>query len=1374
MYFDASNLVQQRPILQQIHPVDPPPNVMRSTKSIGKASSNRSKQRKVDRLLQKLEEQKQLEQRFLDEKYRIIDEEDDDDDGTVVSDDDVGSEEISKVRGWLRDTEKCGEDYDSGLVEEDMYDDQPQRVVQQAPIGEQAEPRSTLQECATCKGSCTTVAKCKRFAELSLDAKWAVVREAKLCRKCLRKHNGSCRQQKPCGIKGCTFLHHPLLHNEKQEAPATGSCNVHQAQTSEVLFRIVPVLLHGLSKVVRTYAFIDDGSELTLMEDSLAEELGVKGPRSPLCLKWTGGTKRVENASQKVEVQISAIGNTSKPHRMSNVHTIQNLQLRPQTLVYSELLQRFQHLGGLPVESYSNICPRILIGLDHTSLGHAMKSREGKPYEPIAVKTRLGWIVYGSCSRTQQQPSYVNVHTIKVCECNLDSDENLHAAMKNYFTLDSLGVVKPEKVLRSTEDQRAMEMLEKLTIPKEGRYESGLLWKYDNVRFPCSKGMAFRRWQCLDRRMQRDKEFSETVMVKMSEYVAKGYVRKLTEDELNAHRSQEWYLPVFPVVNPNKPSKVRLVWDAAAPAYGVSLNSLLLKGPDLLTSLLAVLVQFREFRIAICGDIREMYLQVLLKQDVRLCFFWKDNQVNADPSVYIMTVLPFGVSCAPSIAQYVKNTNAQRFEKDHPTAVRAIVDQHYVDDMLASVESEQEAIDLARNVKKIHAEAGFEMRSWISNSPAVLEALHERTTEEKDLNMGEGLTTEKVLGMWWNTATDCFTFKISPRYDPELMSGHRKPTKREVLRTLMMIFDPLGLIGHFLMFLKVVLQEIWRTSVGWDDPIEEAQFELWIQWLKVLPEVAKVEIPRCYRTTTSAGYTNEVQMHTFVDASEKGFAAVVYLRYKEGLTIETALVGSKTRVAPIKFLSIPRSELQASVIGVRLANSIEQSLSIKVNKRFFWTDSSDVISWLKSDHRRYSQFVAFRVSEILEASEVSEWQWIQTMKNVADDGTKWKRAPDMSRTSRWFNGPEFLKTPEGEWPMKLHIDSTTMEELRPHLLVHVKQPEPIIDPQNYSKWTPLLRRTAYVFRFIRNVSTTKPEERTAGPLTNSELTMAENYLFRCAQYEHDVLRVRGRTSACPFVQQDTVNPIILPRDHQIAHLIISHYHSKYHHQNHNTVINELRQRYSIPRLKAAYNSIRRCCQQCKHDRAQPQPPVMSDLPLPRLAAYARPFTYMGVDYFGPFMIILGRRLEKRWWLRDYLPSITRRTKWYTEVKPIKINDIVVIVDPKLPRNTWPKGRVIGIKQGSDGQVRSATVQTSGGIYERPTVKLAVLDVGVGSNAHQDDQKRITGGSVDYATSNSPSDPMRPDGNGAEHPTSTATRTNMKLVKKLPKQTSREQ
>ncbi|XP_053698795.1 uncharacterized protein LOC128745743 [Sabethes cyaneus] len=597
---------------------------------------------------------------------------------------------------------------------------------------------------------------------------------------------------------------------------------------------------------------------------------------------------------------------------------------------------------------------------------------------------------------------------------------------------------------------------------------------------------------------------------KVRRYLEKGYVRKLTELELKTSTSKEWYLSVFPVVNPNKPGKARLVWDAVAPAYGVSLNSLLLKGPVLLTSLLVVPIKFREFQIAICGDIREMYLQILLKQDVQLCFFWNDEQKNANPGVFCMLGLQFGVSCAPSIAQYVKIANARQFEKDYPAAVRAIVDQHYVDDMLVSVESAQEAVKIAQDVKKIHARTGFEMRHWISNCPAVLEVLHERTTEEKDLNMTEGLSTKKVLGMWWNTTTDCFTFKVSPRYDPELMSGQRKPTKREVLRTLMMIFDPLGLIGHFLMFLKVVLQEIWRSSVGWDEPIEEQQFKMWMQWLKVLPEAAQVEIPRGYRTATSVGGLNEVQMHIFVDASEKGFAAVAYLRFEEGSIIETALVGSKTRVAPIKFLSIPSLELQACVIGVRLASTIMQSLAIIVNRRFFWTDSSDVISWLKSDHRRYSPFVAVH-SPVL--------------------------------------------TPN-------HFLLGSSNGIRP--------------------WVPF------------GVSS-------------------------------EVLKNRWKLSQ-----------------------------------------------------------------------------------------------------------ILANRFWKLW-LRDYLPSITRRTKWFKETKPISINDIVIIVDPNFPRNTWPKGRVIRIKKGSDGQVRSATVQTSSGFYEQPTVKLAVLDVGVGSNAPQEDPKPITGGSVDCAT-----------------------------------------
>lgn len=105
------------------------------------------------------------------------------------------------------------------------------------------------------------------------------------------------------------------------------------------------------------------------------------------------------------------------------------------------------------------------------------------------------------------------------------------------------------------------------------------------------------------------------------------------------------------------------------------------------------------------------------------------------------------------------------------------------------------------------------------------------------------------------------------------------------------------------------------------------------------------------------------------------------------------------------------------------------------------------------------------------------------------------------------------------------------------------------------------------------------------------------------------------------------------------------------------------------------------------------------------------------------------------WVRDYLPTITRRSKWFTPAKPIAVGDIVMIVDPKLSRNCWPKGRVIGTHESADGQVRRATVQTSsGGIYERSTVSLAVLDVGVRRNTLSENSSRITEGAVNYATS----------------------------------------
>lgn len=167
------------------------------------------------------------------------------------------------------------------------------------------------------------------------------------------------------------------------------------------------------------------------------------------------------------------------------------------------------------------------------------------------------------------------------------------------------------------------------------------------------------------------------------------------------------------------------MWDAAVSMAGTSLNSVLMKGPDQLTSLPSVLYKFREHPVAICGDIAEMFHQVLVNKTDQHSqrFLWCDEADTVDePSEYVMRVMTFGATCSLSCAQFIIKKNAQRFAAQFPAAVDAIERKHNVDDVLASVDTGGEAIDLAKSVRYIHQQGGFTMRNWISNSSVVLRA----------------------------------------------------------------------------------------------------------------------------------------------------------------------------------------------------------------------------------------------------------------------------------------------------------------------------------------------------------------------------------------------------------------------------------------------------------------------------------------------------------------------------------------------------------------------------------------------------------------------------------------------------------------------------
>ncbi|XP_062712096.1 uncharacterized protein LOC134289727 [Aedes albopictus] len=1133
--------------------------------------------------------------------------------------------------------------------------------------------------CYICKSPEHRVKDCDEFEQKTVDDRWRIVQQIGLCRLCLGSHGRRpCKVRKQCGINGCPSRHHPMLHstqkfsnskaesNEPRPGPSTEKSTETNAATNHhftgksTLFRIIPVTLYGNNRSVTEFAFLDDGSEKTLVDEDVVKKLGVVGEPQALCLQWTSNVKRTEPNSQRLTLEIAG-NNGAGRHTLKDVRTVSKLELPRQSLCYADLSASYPYLEGLPIEDYMNVLPRILIGNDNAHVTSTLKIRDGRPGEPIAAKSRLGWTVYGS----SQDRTAETKHSFHICECQ-DDDQSVHELVEQFFSVESLGIMHVPRV-ESEEEQRANRILKETTKRIGQRFQTGLLWKYDYFEFPDSYPMAVRRLQCLERKMQSDPVIGDSVKRQISEYQQKGYIHRATVEELNeADIRRTWYLPLGVVINPKKPSKIRIFCDAAAKVDGTSLNTMLLKGPDFLKTLLEVLFGFRERRVALCADLKEMFHQIQIRPEDRHAqrLLWRDDPAK-QPEVYLMDVATFGATCSPCSAHYVKNLNAEEHSNEYPAAADAIIRKHYVDDYLDSSDSVEEAVQLALQVKHVHSLGGFHLRNWLSNSEEVLARIGEKESQSgKLLQLEKGKSTERVLGMYWKPEPDVFTFSTS------LATSVEHPTKRQALRVVMSLFDPAGLLCFFLIHGKILIQDLWRAKTEWDQLIPQELCERWIRWTTMFQNLDQISVSRCYFSQYSVRDIVSLQLHIYVDASEEAYACVAYWRAVLPNGIQVSLIGGKSKVAPLKALSIPRLELMAAVIGVRLMKTIVSGHSLTIEKTIFWCDSKTVLAWINSDHRKYRQFVACRVGEILSKSRPEQWRWISTKKNVADEATKWGKGPCFSPNSRWFRGEDDLYLPEDQWDNDrgLVIDKTN-EELRICMIHREANTVPFVNWDRFSKWTRLYRAVAYVHRYVNNLrcSATR-KERTNGLLTQEELHKAEATIFRWVQWEEypdevvaltnghnkqpglqfaleknskirtlspfldelGVMRSDSRIAAAKFATFDTRYPLILPKDHRVTDLVLQWYHQMYLHANGETIVNEVRQRFHIPQLRTKVRRVGKECKMCRIKKPVPTIPRMASLPAARLRPHVRSFSFVGIDYFGPIGVKVNRSVVKRW------------------------------------------------------------------------------------------------------------------------------------------------
>lgn len=222
-----------------------------------------------------------------------------------------------------------------------------------------------------------------------------------------------------------------------------------------------------------------------------------------------------------------------------------------------------------------------------------------------------------------------------------------------------------------------------------------------------------------------------------------------------------------------------------------------------------VLFNFRMRQIAVAADVKEMFNQVVIQPNDRYSqqFLWRNGDQSKEFEVYVMERMTFGVTCSPATAHYVKNSNAMQFSKSHPEAMKSVIHHHYVDDFVDSFQDIETAKSVSSAVKEIHKFSGFELRGFLSNNTEVKDFLNgtERSENVKYMNL-EAESTEKILGMYWDTVDDTFKFNLKfNRVSRDVISNQRRPAKRELLSVVMSVFDPYGFLANFTIYAKIII-----------------------------------------------------------------------------------------------------------------------------------------------------------------------------------------------------------------------------------------------------------------------------------------------------------------------------------------------------------------------------------------------------------------------------------------------------------------------------------------------------------------------------------------------------------------------------------------
>lgn len=1159
-------------------------------------------------------------------------------------------------------------------------------------------------------------AECKKVTDVATRVK--ILKEEGRCFVCLKKGHraNNCPRTRNC--RNCEKRHHQAIcganqktkeavpkdkpsgkpnqemkHDQQEEVLTT--TNVARTKPN-VILQTARAFVRGRneSKIIEARVLFDGGSQRSYITNELQEKLGVKRQRTEtLHLNTFGGKNYSRQKCDLIELSVGKNGEETMIKALTFPTICSKLSSKIETSSYP-------HLQGLDLaddfEDPTNSTIDLLIGSDYYwefITGNVIKGNSG----PVAVKSKLGWILSGVVEASESNHSQ-EVHSTNLIvhksEVGLPEqcDDPLVGTLEKFWQTESIGICD------TNEDAKPEFEIFLDDVQHDGeRYNVKLPWKAGVEVLPDHYQLSVNRANYLLRRLKNNKELLAKYDHIIREQLETGVIEVVDPEE--ASHGKIHYMPHHGVIRENKATtKIRIVYDGSAHEGDdhTSINSCLRQGPNLIPSLFDILLRFRFHQVGLVADIEKAFLMIGIDTADRdsLRFLWfQDVMTEENPKLveYRFCRLVFGLKPSPAIlGATILHHLAQQEQQE---AVCVLKNSLYVDDLTTGEDTVTDAFKLYQSSKSIMASGGFNLRKWTSNSEELCNLIErsERgaqiTVNTTDRNQNQCVTEDDqsytksvvgsfatnsedlatILGVSWDTRSDMllYDFEELRKYISTL-----PVTKRSILKLAARVFDPLGFVTPFVIKVKVLFQELCADKSSWDDELSGEIKQKWNILVNELLVLRDVRIPRCYFTFPSA--KRRVELHGFCDASGKAYAAVIYVRSVVNDHVETTLMCSKSRVAPLKLQTIPRLELLGALILARLMSTVQEALSqiTSIDAVYCWTDSTATLCWIQNE-KSWKQYITHRVDEIHKLTSTKVWRHCPGSKNPADLPSRGMMVQQLIESELWWKGPEFLKQDESQWPAatrERELDQSALNEVvkQPPTVTHVfatsQENNPrllvsrVINIDSFNSLTKLLRVTATVVRVVnkwkRSLQRT-PERNLRGtpadgPLTADEMNFARTQWILSIQeefYEKEINAVNNdNPNATPYVKQfglymdenrvlrcrgrlensslayTTRNPALLPAKHRLSLLIIKDAHHKTKHSGVGSTLTCLRECYWIPRGREAVKRfVKQCIVCCRY--AGKSFAVMPPPQLPRERVdEGPPWSNTGVDYAGPLYV----------------------------------------------------------------------------------------------------------------------------------------------------------